>query len=273
MTPNGNAEEGTDMKVQVKNQKNYLLIEDGHLYYEVYGTGVPIILFHGNGESHRKLIPYARKLEKEGFQVILMDSRGHGRSELNLRAFCKKMSAKDMAQDTFLLIKELKLKKVILFGFSDGANTALQFAADYPEYTQSVIAISPNARPDGLLLPVRLWVNIAYNVDDYICKRLHAKRKAEGMLARLIQKRRFYYSLLLHSPQLTQEKLKSITCPVLILAGTKDLIKKEHIRWMNRQIPRCQTVFIKGAVHLDFYRKIEWYYPFIRRFLKCQCVL
>lgn len=132
---------------------------------------------------------------------------------------------------------------------------------------------SPNARPEGLLLSVRLWVNIAYNIDDYICKRLHAKRKTDGILAGYIQKRRFYYSLLLHSPQLTQEKLKSIACPVLILAGTKDLIKKEHIRWINRQIPRCQTVFIKGAVHLDFYRKMEWYYPFIRRFLKCQCVL
>lgn len=263
-----NTEKGTEMKEQVKSQKSYILIEDGHLYYEVYGTGVPIILFHGNGESLCKLIPYARKLQKEGFQVILMDSRGHGRSELNLHAFYKKMSAKDMAQDTFLLIKKLKLRKVILCGFSDGANTALQFAADYPEYTRSVIAISPNARPEGLLLPVRLWVNIAYTIDDYICEKLHARRKTDGILARYIQKRRFYYSLLLHSPQLTQKKLRSIACPVLILAGTKDLIKKEHIRWINRQIPRCQTVFIKGAVHLDFYRKMEWYYPFIRRFIK-----
>lgn len=255
-------------KTQEKVQRNYILIQDGHLYYERYGDGFPILLFHGNGESHHKLIPYAKRLQKEGFQVILMDSRGHGRSELNLPAFHKKMSAKDMAQDTCLLIKKLKLKKVILLGFSDGANTALQFATDYPEYTQSVIAISPNATPEGLLLPVRLWTKFAYNVDSRLSQKLYFWKKADGVLGRYLQKRRFYYSLLLHSPELTKEELKNISCSVLILAGTKDLIKKEHIRWINRQIPKCRTVFIKGAVHLDFYRKMEWYYPFIRRFIK-----
>ena len=113
-------------------EKNYILIEDGCIYYEIYGTGFPMILFHGNGESHHNLVPYAKKLQKEGFQVILMDSRGHGRSELNFPAFQKKMSAKDMAHDAYILMKERKLKKAILFGFSDGANTALQFASDYP---------------------------------------------------------------------------------------------------------------------------------------------
>lgn len=249
-------------------EKNYILIEDGCIYYEIYGTGFPMILFHGNGESHHNLVPYAKKLQKEGFQVILMDSRGHGRSELNFPSFQKKMSAKDMAHDAYILMKERKLKKAILFGFSDGANTALQFASDYPEFTQEVIAISPNAGPEGLLLPIRVWVKFAYNIYNSICEAWHLTKKLDGFLGRCIQKRRFYYSLLLHSPQLTKKKLKNINVPVLIMAGTRDFIKEEHIRWISHQISKSQLIFIKGATHLDFYRKMEWYYPFIRGFVK-----
>lgn len=258
----------SSMEEHIKEQKNYILIEDGYLYYERYGLGFPIILFHGNGESHYNLIPYAKKLEREGFQVILMDSRGHGQSELNFHAFRKKMSAKDMARDTYLLMKKLNLKKAVLFGFSDGANTALQFASDYPALTQKVVAISPNAMPEGLHYPVRLWANFAYNLDNLICEHLYFRERLDGLFGRYIQKRRFYYSLLLHSPHLTRNKLQDIMCPVLVIAGTRDLIKKEHIRWISRQIPKCQLVFIKGAMHLDFYKKMEWYYPFIRGFIK-----
>ena len=49
---------------------------------------------------------------------------------------------------------------------------------------------------------------------------------------------------------------------------TTNLIKKEHIRWISRQIPKCCLVFIEGAMHLDFYKRMEWYYPFIRRFIR-----
>ena len=64
-------------------------------------------------------------------------------------------------------------------------------------------------------------------------------------------------TLLLHSPHLTQKKLKMILCPVLILAGTRNLIKKEYIRWISYQISKRYLVFIKEATHLDFYKKIE----------------
>ena len=70
---------------------------------------------------------------------------------------------------------------------------------------------------------------------------------------------------LLHSPHLTQKKLKTILCPVLILADTGDLIKREHIRWISYQILKSYLVFIKGqhilifiknGMALSFYKKI-----------------
>ena len=56
--------------------------DDARIYYEVHGSGRPIVLLHGNGESHKIFEKYAIWFEKRGFQVILMDSRGHGHSLL-----------------------------------------------------------------------------------------------------------------------------------------------------------------------------------------------
>ena len=70
---------------------------------------------------------------------------------------------------------------------------------------------------------------------------------------------------LLHSPHFTQKKLKTILCPVLILADTGDSIKREHIRWISYQILKSYLVFIKGqhilifiknGMPLSFYKKI-----------------
>ncbi len=249
-------------------KNGYILIPDGQLYYERYGEGFPVILLHGNGENHCALLSYVRELREENYQIILMDSRGHGRSELNIQALKKTMNSKDMAEDIFQLMKKLRLKKAVLFGFSDGANTALEFAALYPKRAHAVVAVSPNAEPEGLRLPVRLFSKLGYHMDSLICELLSRKGRLEGLLGRYMQQLRFYHRLLLDSPHLSKEKLHKITCPVLMMAGTKDLIKGDHIRWMDRQMKNCHTIWVKGASHLSFYHRISWYLPVIKDFLK-----
>lgn len=132
-------------------KSTYLDTSEAHLYYEVVGHGTPVLMLHGNSQSHHVFHSYKRNLQKS-YQVILMDSRGHGRSMTARQSF----TIHDMACDAAALLDHLGIAKAILLGFSDGANIALEFACCFPERTLAVISASGNALSYGLRFPVRL---------------------------------------------------------------------------------------------------------------------
>ena len=126
------------------------------IYYKERGHGVPILMLHGNAETHMIFDFYEKKLSAN-YRVILMDSRAHGRSRIKSDNADAEFTTADMAKDAAALLDVLRIPSCILFGFSDGANIALEFASLFPERTLSVIAVSGNITPDGLILPVRLF--------------------------------------------------------------------------------------------------------------------
>ena len=114
------------------------------IYYKESGHGVPILMLHGNAETHMIFDFYEKKLSAN-YRVILMDSRGHGRSMTARQSF----TIHDMACDAAALLDHLGIAKAILLGFSDGANIALEFACCFPERTLAVISASGNALSYG----------------------------------------------------------------------------------------------------------------------------
>lgn len=231
------------------------------IYYEIYGEGIPVLMLHGNAGSHGELIAYAEQLCGR-YQVILMDSRGHGRSQLKIKESVKEFTASDMAKDVKRLMDYFKLDRGILLGFSDGANTALEFAARYQERTIAVISISGNAQPSGLWFPIHLLVAVKYKVLGLLMKLCPMEEIRHSM-----EQSRIYASLLLNSPALTAERLSEIKVPVLLIAGTLDLIKVSHTKWMAANLPSSRLVLIKGGTHGDFFRRQGLYLTCILDFL------
>ena len=72
-----------------------------------------------------------------------------------------------MAEDVVRLLDHLKIEKAVILGFSDGANTALEFAADHPDRTFKIIAVSANALPGGLIALCFLWKECALVGESY----------------------------------------------------------------------------------------------------------
>ena len=93
-------------------KSTYLDTSEAHLYYEVVGHGTPVLMLHGNSQSHHVFHSYKRNLQKS-YQVILMDSRGHGRSMTARQSF----TIHDMACDAAALLDHLGIAKAILLGF------------------------------------------------------------------------------------------------------------------------------------------------------------
>lgn len=80
--------------------------------------------------------------------------------------------------------------------------------------------------------------------------------------------RRNLTSLLLHSARLSARKLQTISVPVLLIAGTRDLIKPSHSRWLARQIPTSRLLLMTGGRHTSIFRTPTPYLRAILAFLR-----
>ena len=97
------------------------------------------------------------------------------------------------------------------------------------------------------------------------------QKKKPDFLTRLthrVLRRRNLTSLLLHSPRLSARKLQTISVPVLLIAGTRDLIKPSHSRWLARQIPTSRLLLMTGGRHTSIFRTPAPYLRAILAFLR-----
>ena len=133
-----------------------------------------------------------------------------------------------------------------------------------------MIAISGNVSPDGLILPVQ-----AFCVGKYFCLKaatslfrgICKKNPAASCILSCLFRHQQLASLLCNSPMMSREQLENVQAPVLLIAGTRDLVKVSHSRLMARLIPRAQLVLIKGATHTSMFGRKAFYLKIIHDFL------
>jgi len=97
------------------------------LYYEDYGKGKPIVLIHGWPLSHRMWDKQIESLVESGYRVIAYDRRGFGQSSKPYSGYNYNALAKDLKE----LISGLKLKEVVLAGFSMGGGEVARYIGNY----------------------------------------------------------------------------------------------------------------------------------------------
>ena len=107
------------------------------LYFEVHGTGQPLLLLHGFSGSSQDWIP---SLEQWGakFQLILPDLRGHGHSGILSKPFRHEQAARD----TFALLDHLGIRACNGVGISGGGNVLLHMATKQPDRIQAMVLVS-----------------------------------------------------------------------------------------------------------------------------------
>jgi pimeloyl-ACP methyl ester carboxylesterase len=184
------------------------------------GVGKPLILLHGNGETH-KIFDKAIPILSEHFTVYAIDSRGHGQSDSVLEYHYD-----DMAEDIKCFIHELKLEQPILYGFSDGGIIGLILASKYPQLLSRLIISGANTVPDGIRTG---WLRL------FQC--INAVVKEPKM------------TMMLKEPNITTEMLKCIVIPTTVLAGSRDMVKRSHTEYIADSIPNSKLNILQGEGH------------------------
>lgn len=200
------------------------------LYYQEKGSGIPFVLLHGNsgdGNYFKFQIDYF----SDNYKMIAVDTRGHGKSPRGNAPFTMNQFVEDLSN----LLKKRELSKVILLGFSDGANIAMKFAIKYPQKIKALILNGGNLNTKGVKKTTQVFIELGYKITKMFAKKSEDAKKNMELLG-----------LMVNEPNIKIEEIHSIKIPTLVIAGEKDVIKESHTREIADNIPNAELSIIKG---------------------------
>ena len=208
------------------------------MYYEEYGSGEPMLLIHGNGASIQSM-GHQIEFFKKNYRIIVADSRGHGKSELNTDS----LTYIQIASDWAALADYLSLDSLHIIGWSDGGIVGLLIGIYHPEKARKIATMGANLRPDSTA--VYPWA-VKYVKDS----RIQVQEQIDANdTSQPWDRYRQLLGLLGDQPQISHNDLAKISAPVLIMAGDKDVIREEHSVEMYQHIPRAQLCIMPGETH------------------------
>jgi pimeloyl-ACP methyl ester carboxylesterase len=114
------------------------------MYYEIRGTGYPLILLHGGVGAIEMFSPILPALASNR-QVIAVDLQAHGRTA----GIDRPLRFELMADDIAALIRQLGIEKADVMGYSLGGGVALQTAIRHPEAVRKLVVVSTPFKRDG----------------------------------------------------------------------------------------------------------------------------
>ena len=217
--------------------------DGARLWFATYGDGPPVILLHGGDASSDYWGGQVPALLAAGRRVIVIDSRGHGRSTRDARPLGYDL----MESDVLSVMDALDIDHADVVGWSDGAIIGLVMAMKHPERVTRVFAFGANMdllgfNPLGALSPILPKVRVALAANY---ARLSETPNDYDALAKAV------LAMQMREPTYTPAQLAAIHGPeVAIVDGDhEEFILREHTEYLARTIPGAQLIFLPGVSH------------------------
>jgi pimeloyl-ACP methyl ester carboxylesterase len=228
------------------------------IWYAEFGSGPPVILLHGGlanadywGELVRALTPH--------YRVIVMDSRGHGRSSRDAQPYGYDL----MASDVLALMDDLKIGRAALVGWSDGAIIGLDIAIHHPERLSKLFAFAANSDPSGVK-----DVNQSPVFTAFIAR---ARQEYETMSPTPTEYDPFLAQITKMwetQPNWTAADLEGIKVPTWIVDADHDeAIKRENTLFMADHIPDSGLLIEPQVSHFAFLQDPQQFNADVLHFL------
>jgi pimeloyl-ACP methyl ester carboxylesterase len=243
--------------------------KDVDLYYEVSGTGDPVLFIQGVGVVGRGWSPQAKELSKK-FQVITFDNRGIGQSVNRSRD----LTIESMVTDTVALLDHLNLKSAHIVGHSMGGTIAQEFALQHPRRVKSLSLLCTFSQGrQAMQLNARIfWLGLGTRLGTKKMKRkafleiLYSKKFLDGVNAfdELAEQTGSIVGRdLADSPPIIMRQLKALSrhdsseklsklagIRTIVVSGKEDPIAQPKFgQDLARRIPNAKYIELENASH------------------------
>ena len=247
-----------------------------NMYYLVQGSGgIPLVLLHGAFSNIQtdfgKMLPTLAKNR----QLIAIEQQGHGHTP----DMDRPLTYEQMADDVAELLRQLRITKADFFGYSMGGAIGTYVAIRHPELVRKLVFAG----------------GAAYNVAGFYSELMEGEKKMKpedfagtpwlkaylriaphpGDWPKLVTKIK---ELDVNWRGLSDDQLRSIKIPTLLIVGDADVVRPEHVVQMFRLLgggvpgdlvglPRSQLAVLPGTTHVTLITKTDWLLSMVRPFL------
>lgn len=219
-----------------QNEKSghYVPVRGFNMYFEIYGTGHPLLFIHGNGGAiinFQYQLPYFSK----EYKVIVPDSRAHGKSI----DYGDSLSYKMMADDLNALLDTLGIDSCNVIGWSDGGIIGLLLAIHNPDKVKKLAITGANLWPDTSAVDPSIY--------NWAIDEIHRIEKTATIprMKNLLK----VFRLVFAQSGIDLKQLSGIKCPTLVIAGDHDVIRSKHTLLIAESIPKSYLWILPNSGH------------------------
>jgi pimeloyl-ACP methyl ester carboxylesterase len=226
----------------MKTRTGYANVNGIKMYYEIHGEGKPLVLLHGGGSTIQTTFGNVLPMFEKKYKVIAVELQAHGHTSDRNAPETFQQDADDVA----VLLQQLGISKAFFFGFSNGGSTSLQIAIRHPEVVEKLVIASGAYQREGFIpgffegmqhaslanMPKPLQdAFLKINPDTNALLTMHNKDR-DRMIA---------------FQDWSDDDLRSIKAPALIINGDKDVVTNEHVLKMSKLIPNAELMILPGV--------------------------
>jgi pimeloyl-ACP methyl ester carboxylesterase len=229
---------------------HYAAVNGLRMYYEIHGSGRPLILLHGGGSTivstFGRILPQLEKTH----QVIAVELQAHGHT-LDID---RPLSFEQDADDVAALLEKLHIKKADFMGFSNGGTTTLQIAIRHPELVNKMVLASATYKRDGMQpglfegLQNASLKSMPQPLQEAYLKANPDPKGLQKMFDRDVAR-------MVAFKDISDADIKAIQAPALVINGDVDVVRPEHALALSRTLPHAKLAILPGG-HGDYIGEI-----------------
>jgi len=252
---------------------NYVSVNGLKMYYEIHGTGFPLVVLHGafmTIGAMGALVP----LLAEGRRVVAVELQGHGHTA----DVDRPLSYEQMADDVAGLVWNLGIERTDVFGYSMGGGAAFQLAMRHPGLVRKLVVASASSTSEGVYPEV--WEGI-----EQITPELFAGTPWKEEYDRVAPDPDAFPVLVEKMKELDlqpfawpPEEIRAISAPTMVVIGDSDGTTPEHAVELFRLrgggvfgdlagLPSARLAVLPGTTHVGLIGHADWLAPMIGDFL------
>lgn len=220
----------------------YATVNGISMYYEISGSGSPLVLLHGGGSTITTTFGRTLPSLSQTHRVIAVELQAHGHTADRNTPSSFQQDAADVAE----LLRQLHISSADFLGFSNGGHTALQLAMSHPHIVRRLVVASAFYSRDGT--DAAFWQGMDHATfgslpQVYKDAYLRIKNDSAGLLAmfnRDAQRMQAFQGW-------TDADISAIQAPTLIVIGDQDIVRPEHAVAMYRLLPHARLAILPGT--------------------------